>query len=237
MSPIIIYSEATTICNNKCHFCAIAKVNETRGRSYITKEVEDKVAEFIKTFPKNSFKMFFHLVGEPLLYKDLEGYISKVLLPNNEVWMSTNGTFLTDERLTSLHQAGLRNVWFSLFGADDREYTEITDTKHFNKVRAHLCNLISRSHEFERIHIVTFSRKIDSELINIIKTKHNITLQEDREVKKWDPGVDSKGKQICISTTGQITYNWRDYNFGNSPGNICCMDSNSIMRKYLEYSV
>jgi molybdenum cofactor biosynthesis enzyme MoaA len=157
--PIIIYTEVTAECNNRCVYCAIDRVKRT---GVIKKKVRDSVVKLISAHPEINFRVYFHLVGEPLMYDGLEDYIKMLTLPNADLWVCTNGILLTDERVNKLHEAGLRNVWFSFFYTNEADYKKYVRSDFFPEAEKNLFHLVSKNDLFEKIHIVTFSKTADS---------------------------------------------------------------------------
>lgn len=246
---IIVYSEVVSLCNNKCVFCPIDVLNRS---SFIKEDVQQKVIEFLKKTSNIKFKVFFHVLGEPLLYKGLERYINDLSkLPNVKPWLSTNGTLLTMERLTSLHNAGLRNIWYSMFYTNEEDYKKNVRTDFYSQAKENLYYLLSKSDDFEKIHIVTFSDNAD-EILELIKNKQNVSIEIGRRIKEWrfsrifsfltrpiyqivkdfDPR-----RYICVSVNGDVTYEWRDYNFKKSVGNILNLQDAQILNGYFKSSL
>ena len=223
---IILYTEVTSYCNNRCTFCAIDKV-ERKG--FIKDEVREKVREFISSHPNIKFLVYFHLVGEPLLYNGLEDYIGLLRLPNAELWVCTNGVLLTDDKMQKLRQAGLRNVWFSMFYTNDSDYKRYVRSDNFDSANRNLSKLFSKSKMFNKIRIVTFSENADA-IKEAIRNKNNVILQTSREKEEWSG--EGKRNFICISINGDVCFDWKDYNFDSSIGNICELDSDAIVREY-----
>jgi len=227
-SPIIIYTEVTTHCNNRCVFCVENKINR---KGFIKDEVRDRVADLVSRNPHRSFKIYFHLLGEPLLYDRLYDYIKLLSFKNAELWISTNGTCLDNEKIQKLRSAGLENVWFSMFYTNETEYNKNTRSDNYLKARESLYNLISKNKLFKRIHIVTFSERAE-EIERAIRNKINITLKNGRTISDWKYELKHVEKQICVSINGDVTFSYKDYNFRDSIGDICKLDSETIMREY-----
>jgi MoaA/NifB/PqqE/SkfB family radical SAM enzyme len=241
---IVLYTEVTTACMNECDFCAIQRV-ERRGT--IHPEVRRRVLDLIASSPQQKFVVYPHLVGEPLLYPDLDEYLkSLAAFPNVELWLCTNGVLLDAARLESLRKAGLRNIWFSLFYAKAEEYRRHTHADHGERARRNLDQLLERSGEFDHIHIVLFSGETAG-LEAAIGHKPNVTMEVGRNVHPWkrEGRMYERGlvrfwfsavgrlrvKYVCVSIDGAVTFDWRDYNFKGSLGNIRELDAPAILRR------
>lgn len=243
---IVVYTEVTSICNNKCVFCPIDKL-ERKGQ--ITQEIQDRLVSFFANNPHKKFRVFFHLLGEPLLFKGLEGYITRLNHPHVELWMSTNGILLTPDRLQKLHAAGLRNIWFSMFYANEEEYLKNTSSEFFKAAKNNLESLLSRHAIFRRIHVVTFAHDAEH-LTASVKGLRNVTLQKARAVEEWR--YDEKPlrrslffmmkkfhlmKYFCITSEGSVAFEWKDYNTEDSPGNVMNLRDADILDAYYRSGV
>ncbi len=239
---ISIYTEVTSYCNSQCKFCPINLVNR---KGFIKEEVRDRVVDFVKSNPNVMFTIYFHLIGEPLLYNDLEEYIKLLSLPNCVLWVCTNGLLLNDKRLMELQRAGLKNLWFSLFYANRKDYKKYVGRDNFLEVEKNLYNLLSKKNMFNKIKIITFSKE-SKKLEGIIKDRVDVKLNKARKQYSWSLmgkfPFNSKplytilnkfrNKTICISINGEVCFYWRDYNFKYSIGNICELKDKTILAEY-----
>lgn len=212
----LIYTEVTTCCQNKCQCCP--RTTSVSRSNFVDVETRKKVVEFLSSFPDQKFIVMPHLLGEPLIYKELESYIQELqALPNTAVILCTNGLLLNNTRIDSLLKAGLKNIWFSMHGITEVEYQTITNTDNYELARSNFLNLICRRGDFDRVHVVTFSSSW-LELEPVIRASL-ISTQTNRPILKWEMDG-SLERQICISTEGDITWTWQDYRFEQCVGNI-----------------
>lgn len=225
---IVVYTEVAAHCNSRCQACAVDKV---KRKGFIDERVKGKVAALIGASPSDRFLVYFHLVGEPLLYSGLEGYIQQLSLPNAELWVCTNGALLTDQRLQSLRAAGLKNVWFSMFYAEEEAYRRYTNTKSYEACWEHLDNLVTRRDWFEKIHIVTFSTEAAA-LRDLLRGTKNVTLEISRRVEHWEYAAGIEPHYLCISIDGEVSFFWQDYNFEQSIGNIVSLPPEEILTAF-----
>ena len=238
---IVVYTEVTPTCNNKCYFCPIDKLSR---KGQISNEVEDRVVSFLANTPHKKFRVFPHLLGEPLLFRRLERYLGQLNLPHVELWIATNGILLTPERLRSLHAAGLRNIWFSMFYTNKEDYRRNTGSEFFETAYSNLLNLLAHHSLFRRIHVVTFACEADR-LAAQLSQLPNVTFQQPRRIEEWrydgKPRLRSLffmtsrlrlAKSICITTEGNVAFDWKDYNAEASPGNILSLTDYDILNGY-----
>lgn len=226
--PIILYTEVTTRCQNRCRFCDNDKVGR---KGFVMDEVKERVVELIASRPGRQVRVYTHLVGEPLLYPGLADYIRKLSLPNVELWVCTNGILLDIRKIHELHAAGLRFLWFTFFGTSPADYRRFTGTEHFDRAWCNLVTTVESSHLFEHVQIVTFSSEAD-EIRRLVKTKPNVSLEIGRNVENWNGDVPSQRGYICVSIDGDITFDWMDHSFSESPGNILALDNESVICGY-----
>ena len=241
---IVLYSEVTTSCSHRCDFCPIDHV-ERRGN--ISPDVQRGVLRLISSNPGRKFIVYPHLVGEPLLFAGLEEYLKTLAaLPNVELWLCTNGVLLDAARLQALHESGLRNIWFSMFYATPADYQKYTHADRFDDARRNLYYLLAQSSRFNKIQLILFSQAT-AELEALIRDQSNVTLQVRRNVHPWKiegwlysrvlfrflfMGMAKlRTKYVCVSIDGKVGFDWRNYNFRNSPGNICDPDPSKFMQQ------
>lgn len=247
---IVLYTEVTPHCNNRCVFCPTHLV---KRRGFIKDRVRERVINFVSAYPDIKFPIFFHFVGEPLLYPGLEDYIKSLSLPNAKLWISTNGILLDVERAKSLRKAGLKNIWYTFFYTNERDYKKNVRTNTFLKSKENLYNLLSKSELFDSIYIVTYSDDA-SEIEDMIRDKPNVSLEKSRKPCSWKLSgsflagykpiyfllpqfikkyiATTACSYICITIDGDVTFKWIDYNCINSIGNICELDNDTIMQGY-----
>jgi MoaA/NifB/PqqE/SkfB family radical SAM enzyme len=102
-----VYIEITNVCNLECSFCP----GTERRLGYMTKEQFLHVIKEIKPYTDY---VYFHLMGEPLLNPELEGFIAICAANDIKVNLTTNGTLLEKNKTKLLNSPGLRKVSISL---------------------------------------------------------------------------------------------------------------------------
>jgi putative metalloenzyme radical SAM/SPASM domain maturase len=122
--PAKLFVEVTTHCNLQCGMCV--KQNGTGGipEGSMSLETFERLAP---AFPHLD-SLVLNGIGEPLLHPQLEEFISRAraLLPENAwVGFQSNGMLLTDERATSLIDAGLDRICISLDTVSDDSFRSI----------------------------------------------------------------------------------------------------------------
>ena len=109
-----VYLEISNICNLSCRFCP----GTNRPKKAMTE------AEFTALLPKirpyTDF-LYFHLMGEPLLHKNLERFLELAGEHGFKVILTTNGTLLKKQQEMLLASPALHKINISLhaFEAND----------------------------------------------------------------------------------------------------------------------
>lgn len=111
-----IYIETTNICNLNCNFCP------KTSRKYELMNVEsfEKIIDKIKGYTNH---VYFHLMGEPFLNKNLQRFLEISAQNDLKVNITTNGTLIHDVKDILINSESLRQVNISLhsFEANDNE--------------------------------------------------------------------------------------------------------------------
>ena len=94
-TPKNIMVENTVLCNQKCRHCNRDKVLSVRKKLKMSLEDIEKVAMTLRD--NQVSRVYFYNLGEPFLSKTVYEEISilKSYNPDLEIWISTNGFFLT----------------------------------------------------------------------------------------------------------------------------------------------
>lgn len=102
-----VYVEITNICNLKCDFCP----DTNRELKYLNTGEFLHIISEIRPFTDY---VYFHLMGEPLLNPDIEGFFSICSQFGLKVNITTNGTLLEKHRQLLVQAPALRKVSISL---------------------------------------------------------------------------------------------------------------------------
>lgn len=84
-----IYIEITNACNLNCSFC----IKNQRKTIYITKDEYKIIIDKIKNYTK---EIYLHVLGEPLLHKDINYFIKYAAQNNLLVNITTNGYLINN---------------------------------------------------------------------------------------------------------------------------------------------
>jgi len=112
-TPEKLILEPTTRCNFKCDMC----VRQSKGCSIAEGDLGNDVFSRCESLFPHLTSVVFTGIGEPLLNKKLENYISRArdLMPEKSFrGFQTNGKLLTKERAISLFRSGLNKTCISV---------------------------------------------------------------------------------------------------------------------------
>lgn len=109
-----VYLEISNICNLSCRFCPGTR----RPKKAMTAEELSVLLPKIRPYTDY---LYFHLMGEPLLHKDLEQFLEMAGSHGFKVILTTNGTLLKKQQAMLLASPALHKINISLhaFEAND----------------------------------------------------------------------------------------------------------------------
>lgn len=130
---ILLQIETTNKCNHRCYFCP--NKDSKRKKSDIDYNFAKKVIDECAGWLGKNKKICFHMNGEPLLYKRLPELIEYAKLKDYEyVFITTNGSLATDEKLKDIFDAGLDSIKFSINAGTKENYIRIHGRDAFKNV-------------------------------------------------------------------------------------------------------
>ncbi len=114
-----LHIELTNRCNFSCEFCPDSRMARRRGSmdfdvlARVLDEVSDK---------KIASTVFFHVMGEPLLYPRLVEGLSYARDRGLDTCVTTNGSLLSGQMLSEMAEAGVSKVILSLQTPDEATF-------------------------------------------------------------------------------------------------------------------
>ena len=115
-----IYVEIGNMCNLHCSFCPTLK----RKKAQMTQKEFSHVCEKIKNHTKY---IYLHVMGEPLLHKELDAFLAIAAEHSLRVCITTNGTLLGRARdILLAHADTLHKVSISLHCIEGNEGAELS---------------------------------------------------------------------------------------------------------------
>lgn len=116
-----IYIEITNVCNLSCNFCP----KTSRKYGFMEEESFEKIIKKIKGYTEH---VYFHLMGEPLLNKNLKRFFEICEENKIRVNVTTNGTLVNQEKDVLINSKSLRQLNISLHSFEannnDRDFNE-----------------------------------------------------------------------------------------------------------------
>jgi radical SAM protein with 4Fe4S-binding SPASM domain len=134
--PVHLFLEATNACNLKCDMCSMSASAQAGGTMDF--DLFKKVVDESAGYGKRNFCL--HIFGEPLLAPNIlkmMRYI-KEMNPANVILLTTNGVYLTEEKVEGILSAGVDKLTVSLIAADRDTYKEVAGHDCFDTVVANV---------------------------------------------------------------------------------------------------
>jgi hypothetical protein len=131
--PYYIFLETVMGCNLRCPMCPVSNTKEfMNGRkfTYMEPTLYRQVIDEL-TAAGGKHEIWLNQLGEPTLHRNLVEFVRYASTRGHNVCMTSNGTRLTPELSDGLLQAGLRQLHFSIDGADQATYEKIRVGGHY----------------------------------------------------------------------------------------------------------
>jgi MoaA/NifB/PqqE/SkfB family radical SAM enzyme len=150
--------ELTNVCNLKCPYCANGTL--TRKSGYIDWSLLDRIVDQCAD-GRHSID-WLHGTGEPLLWGRLEEVVRLIRSRNaGKAGFATNGTILHKQRVKSLLEAGLREIYVSIDSLNRDIYKSTRGGKLENVIR-NVQNMIALVPEDFSITIALMNHKLQT---------------------------------------------------------------------------
>jgi radical SAM protein with 4Fe4S-binding SPASM domain len=134
-TPFVVFADPASACNFKCTFCPtghrdmIAETGRFQGAMKF--EVFQKIVDDLAAFDEPIKVLRMYKDGEPFLNKRLADMIAYARKARHIEYIdtTTNGTFLTPERMGPVLEAGIDKINISVDGMDEETYQRFTGFK------------------------------------------------------------------------------------------------------------
>ena len=134
--PRLLQMEATNACNLSCPFCARTTVMK-RKIGFLDPELFRKIAA--DAVAAGVRAVHFAVFGEPLMHPRIDDLVRIAKEAGMaKVWISSNGSFLSQEKVERLAAAGLDELHVCVDGADAKTHEALRAGSCFEKVFAQL---------------------------------------------------------------------------------------------------
>lgn len=159
--PTLMMLEVTNACNQSCLFCDHNKMT----RNVVNMDYNFAVRIMREGYEMGIREIALFLMTEPLIYKNLDKLIKAAKEIGYEyVYITTNGTLATLDRMKVLIHAGLDSIKFSINAIDRVNYAVVHGKDDYDTVIQNLKNLYTYKNE-NNLKLNIF--------ISSIKTKYN----------------------------------------------------------------
>ncbi|MEH6940648.1 radical SAM protein, partial [Bacillus sp. JJ722] len=118
-----IYVEITNICNLTCNFCPSSSLSRTKKLMK-----EESFAHILKEIKPYTDHIYFHLMGEPFLNKNVDLFLDLAAESGLKVNITTNGTLINKVKEKLLPKKALRQVNISLHSFEANDINKDLDT-------------------------------------------------------------------------------------------------------------
>lgn len=161
--------DITPHCNLNCRHCYATSLYRGNQVELSTEEMMC-ILENLCILPVTNIGMFG---GEPLLRKDLAQIIQQCAIKNSRPYVITNGLLLTEERLESLIEAGLKGIAVSIDGASKETYSYIRRGSDFDEVTRNVSGISTHALDSLVMDVVVSKLNVD-EIPTLIKMAKNM---------------------------------------------------------------
>lgn len=130
--------ELTNGCNHKCLFCKNS--NQSRHPTYLKQDLFEK---FIKEASALGLKeVGLYATGEPFMTKNLDEYIAIAKSYGiGRVYITSNGSLATLDRVKKCVAAGLNSIKFSINASNREDYIKVHGADDFEKVHRNVADI------------------------------------------------------------------------------------------------
>ena len=130
--------ELSNACNHKCLFCAHQKMKRKVGK--MAPEMVESVLR--QAYELGTREVGMYATGEPFIVPELADYIKLAKdIGYTYVYLTSNGSLATPERIRAVVDAGVDSVKFSINAPERKLYEFIHGHDDFDKVYEHLVYL------------------------------------------------------------------------------------------------
>lgn len=131
--------EISNLCNYKCIFCP--RIKSVRKKGMIDEELFNRLIQEVYEF--GAREMSFHYSGDPFLHPKLAEYVRKAKeIGYSYVYIDTNGSNATPEKVKAVIDAGVDSIKFSVNAGTRETYTFTHGIDAFDEVVSNIryCN-------------------------------------------------------------------------------------------------
>lgn len=212
-----VYIEITNVCNLSCNFCPKTK----RKYKFMNKEEFTYILNEVKPFTEH---IYFHLMGEPLLNENIEGFFEECHKNELMVNLTTNGTLLNKNSEKLINAKSLRQVNISLHSFEANE-SNVELYEYINRVTDFINEAREKSDIICAIRLWNMdneelkgANKLNLEILNLLEKNLNLDfslaekLQETHKIKLKD--------KVYLNMAEK--FNWPDISINSIGEEVFC---------------
>ena len=212
-----VYIEITNICNLSCNFCPKTK----RKYKFMNREEFNYIINEIKPYTNH---VYFHLMGEPLLNENIEGFFEECHKNELMVNLTTNGTLLNKNSEKLINAKSLRQVNISLHSFEANE-SNVELYEYINRVTDFINEAREKSDIICAIRLWNMdneelkgANKLNLEILNLLEKNLNLDfslaekLQETHKIKLKD--------KVYLNMAEK--FNWPDISINSIGEEVFC---------------
>ena len=212
-----VYIETTNICNLSCNFCP----KTSRELRFMEVDSFKKIIDDVKQY---SDYVYFHLMGEPFLNKNLEEFLEICKEAELKVNITTNGTLINNVKEILLKSKALRQVNISLhsFEANDSKVTleeYITNITSFineaNENSNIICSIRLWNMDTEELKACN---SLNSNILRILEEELNIEFSLGERLQEKS-GIKVR-KNLYVNMAEK--FEWPNINLVNEEAEVFC---------------
>jgi len=197
-----IHLELTNVCNFDCEFCP-TKVSKRSPKFMpldMFKSAVDNIVEH-----GLATRIQLHVLGEPLLYKDILTAVEHASSSGLKVMLTTNGSILTEEKILGLANAGLYSLDISLQLYDGRRHVFRKASIDFENYRNKILEAVAVIHKKTGIQLT----------VKLMNTKYKKLFSLSEAIE-----LDQKGREFKAIACSLITDIYRSIGIDTQEGEI-----------------
>lgn len=241
--PYTLQIEPVCGCNLNCPLCPVGNKTLKRKKGHMTLNTFKRTIDQLQD---SVAYVYLTNWGEPLINKDIFRMIEYARKKNIFVSLSTNGYFLTEDKIKGILDSGLNFIRISIDGASQKTYLTYRAGSNFEKVKKNIQKLVlergnkkypfieiqfiimkHNEHEIPKIKQLAKQLGVDKLSLKtlLIYKKDDIekylpTKKEYRRYIITQGNVKPKKRKKCYLPWLQMVINW------NGDVSVCCVDEN-----------
>lgn len=226
--PLLVDIEVTNACNMSCKMCA-ARQQMTRQVGYMRPTIFHEIVEQVMDYGAMGIR--FIRQGEPLLHRNIMGFVAKTHKARLKTHLTTNGKLLY-LGIDSILNSKLDTLVVSLQGYDEESYRKYRVGGSLEQIRRTLSVMMHRRRMGPYIQVTTTINKGEEKEAEALREAWVGEYCDDvtwgytrtRHLKQTDlPSNDLPLRKKCAEPWRKLSIDW------NGDATMCCGDYDGMM--------